>query len=46
MVEILGVDSASCIVVIEEKVPRSDNPIRYGLILDLAKLNKDILRFL
>ena len=38
VVELQGIDNETVVVVIEEKLPKSDRSITYGLILDLAKL--------
>ena len=37
-VELQGIDNETVVLVVEEKLPKSDKSITYGLILDLAKL--------
>ena len=37
-VELQGIDNETVVLVVEEKLPKSDRSITYGLILDLAKL--------
>ena len=37
-VELQGIDNETIVLVVEEKLPKSDRSITYGLILDLAKL--------
>ena len=37
-VELQGIDNDTVVLVVEEKLPKSDKSITYGLILDLAKL--------
>ena len=37
-VELQGIDNERVVLVVEEKLPKSDRSITYGLILDLAKL--------
>ena len=37
-VELQGIDNETVVLVMEEKLPKSDRSITYGLILDLAKL--------
>ena len=36
--ELQGIDNETVVLVVEEKLPKSDRSITYGLILDLAKL--------
>ena len=38
VVELQGIDNETVVLVVEEKLPKSDKSITYGLILDLAKL--------
>ena len=38
VVELQGIDNETVVLVVEEKLPKSDRSITYGLILDLAKL--------
>ena len=38
LVELQGIDNETVVLVVEEKLPKSDRSITYGLILDLAKL--------
>ena len=38
VVELQGIDNETIVLVVEEKLPKSDRSITYGLILDLAKL--------
>ena len=37
-VELQGIDNETVVLVVEEKLPKSNRSITYGLILDLAKL--------
>ena len=37
-IELQGIDNETVVLVMEEKLPKSDRSITYGLILDLAKL--------
>ena len=37
-VELQGIDNEIVVLIVEEKLPKSDRSITYGLILDLAKL--------
>ena len=37
-----GIDNDIVILVVEERLPKSDRSITYGLILDLAKLRMDL----
>ena len=37
-VELQGMDNETVVLVVEEKLPKSERSITYGLILDLAKL--------
>ena len=37
-IELQGIDNETVVLVVEEKLPKSDRSITYGLILDLAKL--------
>ena len=36
--ELQGIDNETVVLVVEEKLPKSNKSITYGLILDLAKL--------
>ena len=37
-----GIDNETVVLVVEERLPKSDRSITYGLILDLAKLNLEL----
>ena len=37
VVELQGIDNKTIVLVMEEKLPKSDRSITYGLILDLTK---------
>ena len=41
-VELQGIDNETVVLVVEEKLPKSDKSITYGLILDLAKLKMNM----
>ena len=41
-VELQGIDNETVVLVVEEKLPKSNNSITYGLILDLAKLTMNM----
>ena len=41
-VELQGIDNETVVLVVEEKLPKSNNSIIYGLILDLAKLTMNM----
>ena len=40
--ELQGIDNEIVVLVVEEKLPKSERSITYGLILDLAKLRMSI----
>ena len=41
-IELQGIDNETIVLVVEEKLPKSDRSITYGLILDLAKLRMNM----
>ena len=41
-VELQGIDNETVVLVVEEKLPKSEKSITYGLILDLAKLKMNM----
>ena len=41
-VELQGIDNETVVLVVEEKLPKSNNSITYGLILNLAKLTMNM----
>ena len=40
--ELQGIDNETVVLVVEERLPKSDRSISYGLILDLAKLRMNL----
>ena len=40
--ELQGIDNETIVLVVEERLPKLDRSITYGLILDLAKLSLDL----
>ena len=40
--ELQGIDNKTIVLVVEERLPKLDRSITYGLILDLAKLKMDL----
>ena len=40
--ELQGIDNETVVLVVEERLPKSDWSITYGLILDLAKLSLEL----
>ena len=42
VVELQGIDNETIVLVVKEKLPKSDRSITYGLILDLAKLRMNM----
>ena len=40
--ELQGIDNETVVLVVEERLSKSDRSITYGLILDLAKLRMDV----
>ena len=40
--ELQGIDNETVILIVEERLPKLDRSITYGLILDLAKLNLEL----
>ena len=41
-IELQGIDNETVVLVMEEKLPKSDRSITYGLILNLAKLRMNM----
>jgi hypothetical protein len=42
VLELQGIDSSTALMVVEEKLPLSNECVRYGLVLDYAKISMDI----
>ena len=44
VLDMQGLDNLTALLVIQEKIPKSDESITYGLILDYAKMNLEMCK--
>jgi hypothetical protein len=44
VLEMLGLDDETCLLVVAETIPDSEEPLQYGLIFDSNKISLDILK--
>ena len=44
VLEMLGLDNKTCLLVVTETIPDSKEPLQYKLILDFNRINFDILK--